>query len=72
MPMMPKPQTLTSQTTGSVRPAVSAAPTSSVNGEASFPSGTEDASRIVSAPLASVSREIAHTGLSRPRFRCDA
>src|SRR5215472_15348618 len=53
MPMTPKPRAFT----GSVRPAVSAALTTSGSGEASFPSGTEDALRIVSATLASVSRE---------------
>jgi hypothetical protein len=59
MPMTPKPQTLASQPTGSLRPAVSAAPTSLVAATASrhSPYGTEDASRIVSATLASVSRE---------------
>ena len=42
MPMTPPPRTPASQPTGSVRPAVSAAPITSGNGEAPFPSGTED------------------------------
>src|SRR6516162_1252994 len=68
MPMTPKPQTLASEPTGGVRPAVSAAPTTSGNGEAPFPSGTEDASRIVSATLASVSRESCTQGTEPSAF----
>ena len=41
------------------------------NGEASFPSGTEDASRICQPLLPRCLAKAAHTGLSRPRFRCD-
>src|SRR6516165_205520 len=68
MPMTPKPQTLASEPTGGVRPAVSAAPTTSGNGEAPFPSGTEDASRIVSATVASVSRESCTQGTEPSAF----
>ena len=66
--MAPTPRAFASNSRGSVRLAVSAALTTSGNGEASFPSGTEDASRIVSATLASVSRESCTHGTEPSAF----